>query len=293
MLRALTTFLTVLLIALPALADNTDNQHLFHFSQDDVTLEVEILLPGSYHQDPSAHYPVLYILDGYWIKNPMQRFYSNLRFDNMIPELIIVSIGYPNSVENIDNKRMWDLTHVYDPGFQAGGNASVLLDLLVSSVKPTLEKQYRTDSTRQVLTGHSLAALFTLYVLYQAPDTFTHYAAVSPSALWADKALAKLDNTFANKNQGLPAHVYITYGTEEYAPYIEALKRYLQQLQNRDYDGLDLSLARVEGLRHAGMTSEGFLRGLIWAFADIKPEGPSEFEKMYQKVLNEISKSQN
>ena len=73
--------------------------------------------------------------------------------------------------------------------------------------------------------------------------------------------------------------------------YADALRRYLQQLQHRDYDGLELSLASVEGLRHVGMTSEGFLRGMVWAFADIRPSGPSEFEKMNLQALERRRKS--
>lgn len=283
MLRVI--LLVAMLMACPSFAEANDEQHQFYFEKEAVSLEVEVLLPDSYHQNPGAKYPVLYILDGFWTKEPVQRFYSNLRFDNMIPELIIVSIGYPDSIESVEEKRLWDLTPVYDTGFQAGGNAPVLLELLSTSVIPAVDRQYRTDQSRRVLTGHSLAALFTLYTMYQAPGTFTHYAAISPSALWADEVLAKLDNTYARKSSVLPAHVYITYGTEEYRPYVDALARYLQQLQDRNYQDLALSLANVEGLRHVGMTSEGFLRGMVWAFADIRPEGSSEFEKMNLKAL--------
>lgn len=284
-------FLVAALMASPSFAETKAEQHLLYFEKGDVALEVEVILPDAYQQNPSARYPVLYILDGFWTKEPIQRFYSNLRFDNMIPEVIIVSVGYPNSVENVEDKRLWDLTHVYDLGFEAGGGAPVLLELLSKSVIPAVDSQYRTDISRRVLTGHSLAALFTLYTMYQASATFTHYAAISPSALWADEALAQLDNTYAGKHQALPARVYITYGTDEYRPYVDALRRYLQQLQHRDYDGLELSLASVEGLRHVGMTSEGFLRGMVWAFADIRPSGPSEFEKMNLQALERRRKS--
>lgn len=115
--------------------------------------------------------------------------------------------------------------------------------------------------------------------MYEQPNLFTHYAAISPSALWANKTLFKIDNNYAKKRKSLPSNVYITYGTDEYLPYLNALKNYITQLEGRKYNNLNLSLAHVEGMRHVGMKPEGFLRGIVWSLADIKPNGPSGFAK--------------
>lgn len=277
----------MILIGIPAfsLVDSALDEHVYEFERDSISLEVSVHLPESYETRKSESYPVIYLLDGYWTLEPMLGFYSNLRFDNMVPEMILVSISYPEDVEDVEEKRMWDLTHVYDSGFKAGGNAAILFDLIANSVTATIEKNYRADTTRTLLTGHSLAGLFTLYTMYRDPGLFTHYAAISPSALWGDNALANLDSVYAKNCEDLPAKVYITYGTGEYAPYVNSLKNYTRLLERREYGKLELTLAKVEGLRHVGMTSEGFLRGLIWSVADIAPGSPSGFETMNRKAL--------
>ena len=80
------------------------------------------------------------------------------------------------------------------------------------------------------------------------------------------------------------AWVYITHGTEEYTPYVNALLEYQTQLLKHSYSNIQLTIDSVEGMRHVGMTSEGFLRGLLWAFRDNIPEGPSGFEKMHEEA---------
>lgn len=277
------------LMASAALANTKDSDNTYLFQKQSTSLEmevlVEVIVPESYATDPARHYPVVYMLDGFWTKAPLHRFYSNLRFDNMIPEAILVSLSYPDSVKDVAEQRMWDLTPVYDKHFKVGGHAVALIDLLKTRVIPTIESKYRIDTSRKVLTGHSLAGLFTLFTAYQAPELFTHYAAISPSALWADEWLLGFDAKFAKRHNSLPANVYITYGTDEYTPYVNAIEKYLVQLQARDYQKLALTLASVAGMRHVSMQNEGFLRGLVWSFQDIKPEGPSEFEKMNLKAL--------
>lgn len=254
------------------------------FEHEGTQLAADVILPESYASDNSTHYPVLYLLDGYWNKESIGGVYRGLRFDNLLPEIIIVSIGYPESIDNFEDQRMKDLTPKYDKGFEIGGGAQAFLQVITHQLVPFVESNYRVDKSRTILTGHSLAGLFTLYAMYENPEQFTHYAAISPSALWANEHLSEIDNQYSKNNRSLDAHVYITYGTDEYVSYVEALKRYIEQIQANGYEGLDLSLARVEGMRHVGMTSEGFVRGIARAFSDVRPEGPSTFEQMHIEV---------
>lgn len=247
-------------------------------------IQVEVFLPNSYKKNSIQHYPVVFILDGYWQKHFFVSQYGNLRFDNHIPEMIFVSLEYPPEIESLKSQRMQDLTSVYDKGFKGGGDAEQFLQLLSEKVVPDLKSNYRIDESKTVLTGHSLAGLFTLYTMYQNTDLFTHYAAISPSALWADHYLLQFDKAFSEQRSKLNANVYITYGTGEYKPYVDAVTAYIKQLHANNYRGLKIQTAEVKDLRHIGMSSEGFLRGLMWAFSDRIPQEPSEFEKINEKA---------
>lgn len=266
-------------------ADSLLPKPIFNSSDGNVSVQIEVILPESYDSTVERAYPVLYLLDGYWNKEPVGIMYNHLRFDNMIPEIIVISIGYPDSITDYETQRIWDLTPTYDSGFEAGGNATALLEVLTKQITPFISENYRIDDTRTILSGHSLAGLFTLFVMYQESGSFTHYAAISPSALWADESLSKLDQDFAQHSSKLNTNLYITYGTDEYAPYVRSLENYTQTLRSRNYEELNLSLATVEGFRHVGMKSEGYLRAIVWSLDDLRPGGPSEFEKKNLKAL--------
>lgn len=284
----LVILLTALLSGCSHIPKDESVQDLRQFSRDKVSVEIEILLPDSYNSNTDKTYPVIVVLDGYWNKNSFKEASGALRFDNMIPEAIIVTVGYPSSIQDYETQRMWDLTSVYDSGFRAGGNSAELLDILADDVMPWVQERYSIDNNRSVLIGHSLAGLFTLYALYERPDTFTHYAAISPSALWADYALSKIDDAFARKSTSLDSNLYVTYETDEYRPYVAAIESYVQQLKARRYDGLSLTVAQVHGMGHVSMKAEGYMRGILWSFEDIRPQGPSEFEKKNLRALENL-----
>src|SRR5690606_19754708 len=133
-------FIVILLGVLATACSNHPKIHseqgLVNFNNDKVSLEIEVLLPESYSQSDHTTYPVLYLLDGFWNKDFIKAAYNDLRFDNMVPEIIIVSIGYPKTVNDVEQQRLWDLTPAYDAGFRAGGKASAMLSLLTEEAIP-------------------------------------------------------------------------------------------------------------------------------------------------------------
>lgn len=285
MLKILLVLFIIVFSGCAQLGKNSNSPVTFNFSQNGISVTTDILLPASYASAKEKNYPVIYLLDGYWTKDSTEQAYNALRFDNMVPEAIIVSIGYPKHITDFETQRMWDLTPAFDPGFKAGGNADKLLGLLTNQITPFIHNKYRADKNRSLLMGHSLAGLFTLFALYEKPSAFSHYAAISPSALWAKRKLAAIDQDYFQRSNTLAAQLYITYETLEYRPYVSAIEDYLNQLKSRRYKNLNLSLASVKDMGHVSMKAEGYMRALAWAFADIKPAGPSEFENKNIRAL--------
>ena len=75
------------------------------------------------------------------------------------------------------------------------------------------------DPARRVLTGHSLAGLFTLWTLLTRPQSFAAYVALSPS-LWSEPELGAGIASLT----GCPARVFIGVGGWE-----EMLPPWMQQ----------------------------------------------------------------
>lgn len=241
--------------------------------------ELVVVLPASYYTQPEKKYPVLYYVDAYWDTPLLVSTYGNLLFDNETPEFIMVGLSYPQGA-NYDQERRLDLTFTKS-GFGNSGGAYVFLDFIKQQVAPLIEKDFRGLSSDRVLSGSSLGGLFALTAAYAADNFFSGYIAISPAVQWDDNALLKLDQTYAQKNKSLNARIFTSYGTAEYAAFRDPIIQFQKQLAARKYQGLDLQNYAMEGIEHAGVKGDGYVRGLMWIWKSKKPAGPSGLERIY------------
>ncbi|HZL45120.1 MAG TPA: hypothetical protein VFC28_02750, partial [Opitutaceae bacterium] len=56
--------------------------------------QLQVRLPASYATDTTRRYPVLFVTDGYWDFPTIVTSYDNLIYDKVVPECIIVGLGY-------------------------------------------------------------------------------------------------------------------------------------------------------------------------------------------------------
>ncbi len=137
-----------------------------------------ISTPGNY--DSTQSYPVLYVLDGnelFKLASSTVNFLSNRGF---MPPTIVV--GLDNS-----NHRDRDLTPTKSKWSPTGGGAKNFLSFLADELMPEIENSYKTQPHTTIY-GSSLGGLFAMYVLYNYPNTFNNYIAISPS-LYHDNGL--------------------------------------------------------------------------------------------------------
>ena len=160
-------------------------------SADTPGRKVRVWMPNGYADASAPRLPVLYLQDGQnlfgshssraqtacWQANATA---LRLITAGTIPPLILVG------VDNAGAERADDYTPVAWKG--KGGRAEDYADLLVSEVKPLVDRTYRTrpgpEST--ALGGSSLGGLFALYAGLRMPDVFGGIMAMSPSVYWGE-----------------------------------------------------------------------------------------------------------
>jgi hypothetical protein len=238
-----------------------------------------VALPEGYAAHPERRYPVLYLCDGYWDFNLVKGFYGNLRYDKVIPDLIIVGLGYQGDRPDYDRLRRWDLTPVPDtrPGEgRAGtGHGAEFLGVLEHEIIPAVEQSYRADPAYRVLGGSSLGGLFALYAMLARPGLFQAHIAPSPAVDWADDWLFGQEQAFAAGGGKLAGRLFMTGADKESAPFLAAIRRFDAVLRRRAYRDLAYEFRVVEGERHAGTKAESYNRGVRFAFA---PRAPAPTE---------------
>lgn len=169
---------------------------------------IQIALPENYLANPTATYPVIYLLDGdYNFKAVTGMLDMLANKGQLIPDVIVVGIA-DNGTSSYRN--------YMTPSFsdKQPDSASKFADYLTNEVKPYIQKHYRTANTH-ILVGQSIGGLFVLNTLIENPNRFNHYIAVSPSVWVGDNAIVKKAKSALNgKSFTTPISLYLSLGDE-------------------------------------------------------------------------------
>lgn len=231
-------------------------------------------LPGSYATDPNRRYPVLYVTDGYWDFPTVVVSYDNLAYDKVVPECIIVGLGYAGDNLDYGKMRLWELSPVANPDedSKAAGHAAEFLGSLEKEIIPFIEREYRVDPSYRVLAGSSLGGLFALYTMYTKPALFQGYIAASPAVVRGDDWIMDYEEKYAKSGQPLKARLYVTGAENEWRGFLAGIQRYQKRLTTRKYHGFVYESRTIDGERHAGTKAESYCRGMRFVFEPLAPE---------------------
>ena len=238
--------------------------------------QLHVGLPPSYAKDKDRRYPVVFVTDGYWDFEKMHVIRGSLVYDKVVPEFLIVGLGYPG--ENLDYGRMrrWELSPVSFDGDPRTGRAENFLRTLETEIIPFVEREYRTDPANRILAGASLGGLFTLYAMYSKPSLFSGYVAATPAVVLGNDWLLDYEEAFVGKKRTLSTRLFVSVGENESPAFRRAIIRYHERVSSREHDGLAYQFRVIDGERHAGMQAESYTRGLRFVFKPLAPEsGPS------------------
>ncbi|HUG10600.1 MAG TPA: alpha/beta hydrolase-fold protein [Opitutaceae bacterium] len=238
--------------------------------------QLHIGLPASYANDKDRRYPVVFVTDGYWDFEKINVIRGSLVYDKVVPEFIIVGLGYPGEGLDYDRIRGWELSPVPINGDAQSGRAADFLRILETEIIPFVEREYRTDPKHRVLAGASLGGLFTLYAMYSKPEHFSGYIAATPAVVVGNDWLLGYEEKFAAKGTPLKTRLFVSGGGYESPGFLGAIQRYNKRVESRRHAGLAYQFRIVDGERHAGMILESYTRGLRFVFEPLAPEtGPS------------------
>lgn len=151
--------------------------------------EFWVKLPEGYNSNEASKYPVVYLLDGFSLKNTLETVYDNY-WGHYIPHMILVGVS------NRTN-RTRDLTISQIKTRNGGavnsetGGAEHFSQFINNELIPYVDSKYATSSYRTLI-GHSYGGLFTINMLLNYGDLFKNYIAIDPSLDWDGQKLLKL-----------------------------------------------------------------------------------------------------
>lgn len=188
---------------------------------------------------PPNGFPVIYCLDGNATFGTL--YDSARRASRTLGPMVVVGIGYPTD-ESIDStRRSYDFIQNATEEFIANlprrgewktGGQAEFIEFIEGDLKPLIEKTYTINRRKQTLIGHSFGGLFALHVLFNKPESFQSYVAISPSIWWADMTLLEEERKFIEA-KGKRADLLIAVGGREKEHMIDDAKDMAGRLKEK------------------------------------------------------------
>jgi predicted alpha/beta superfamily hydrolase len=211
---------------------------------------VDVYLPASYAS--GVRYPVIYLQDGQNLSDPHTAFAGTWDLDATIDRLAWRGIdAIYVGVHNAGRNRLAEYSPFPDPR-HGGGEADAYLAFLVDTLKPRIDRLFRTrpdrDSTGML--GSSMGGLVSLYAYFRYPAVFARAGVMSPSIWFGQRMI--LD--FIRHARAPRGRIYLDVGTGEGAAELRDVRRLGRLLVRKGYRrrGRRPSLRYVEdpGARH-------------------------------------------
>jgi predicted alpha/beta superfamily hydrolase len=184
--------------------------------------DIDIYLPASYSARRDR-YPVVYMHDGQNLSDPNTAFAGTWELEPTLERLAARGIeAIVVGVHNAGADRLAEYSPFPDRR-HGGGDADAYLAFLAHSLKPRIDRTFRTRPERDatVVLGSSMGGLASLYAYFRYPSVFGRAGVMSPS-IWFGQGLI-LD--FILQARTPPGRLYLDVGTQEGAGTLRDARR--------------------------------------------------------------------
>ena len=193
--------------------ESTASKQVSTFTMDVPQLKTSrkiwLYLPKDY-ETSTKKYPVIYMHDAQNLFDAKTSFAGEWNVDEKLDSLKaqVIVVG----IENGGEKRI-DESTPYKNAKYGGGETDKYLDFIVNTLKPEIDKKYRTKTNAKNTTimGSSLGGLTSFYAVIKYPEIFGKAGVFSP-AFWINR---KEINDLTTNSKKLKAKIYFLCGDSE------------------------------------------------------------------------------
>lgn len=253
----------ILLFFGSAHAQSTASQQVSTFTVEAPQLhcpkKIWVYLPKGYATS-GKRYPVLYMHDAQNLFDAKTSFVGEWNVDETLDSLNAQTIVI--GIEHGNDKRIDELTPYKNEKY-GGGNADAYLDFIVRTLKPEIDKKYRTKTAAKNTTimGSSLGGLVSFYAVLKYPGVFGKAGIFSPS-FWYTKHIYDL----AQQTKKIRAKMYFLCGDDEDENMVPDMKR-MESIVLQKSGNCKKRLAEtvVKGGKHnEKLWRENFAKAYLW-----------------------------
>ncbi len=211
------------------------------------TRDVQVYLPPSYRRS-GRRYPVIYMQDGQNLFDAGTSFAGEWEVDETMERLSPEGIeAIVVAIPNAGMARADEYSPFRQPK-SGGGRGDRYLDFLVRTLKPEVDRRFRTrlERAQTGIMGSSLGGLISLYGFFRHPDVFGFAGAMSPALWFGRRAIFE---TIAPRRW--TGRIYLDVGTAEGRVLVRDVRLMARMLRQRtDRPRLNLRVVEDKGARH-------------------------------------------
>lgn len=231
--------------------------------------ELKIQLPRNYNPEEKRSYPLIIVLDGDYLFEPIAGNIDYQSYWEDIPDCIVVGINQATT-------RIDDFYYDDDTNFPLHEGAA-FYEFMAAELLPFIEDNYKASNFR-IIVGHDLGANFINYYLFKDEPIFRAYVALSPDLA------PQMVNRLKQRLSILKQETFYYMATADAD--IKALRASILEgdsvISSIENDKLHYLFDDFEDANHYSLVGRGIPRALNQIFGLFKPINTKEYN---EKVL--------
>ena len=237
-------------------------------------------LPPDYDSLTSKRYPVIYMHDAQNLFDNLTAFAGEWQVDESMNSLF--QQGDPGAIVIGINNGGSQRINEYSPWVNAqygGGQGADYVDFIVQVLKPYIDQQFRTDSTRTgtAIWGSSMGGLISQYAAVQYQSVFSKVGVFSPS-LWFSNQIYSQVGSIGKQH---PMKFYILAGAQESTTLVAQVTQLKNDLLSNGFTAAEVELViKADGQHSEWFWRREFKPAYQWLFSTAS----SQFEQRLQQL---------
>lgn len=239
--------------------------HEFFDSERLGTRELKVQLPRNYEKNIDKFYPLIIVLDGDYLFEPIAGCSDYTAYWGDMPDVIVVGINQATT-------RQKDLT-ISDEDFFPIFDGARFYEFIGAELVPHMYENYRVNDFKAVV-GHGDSANFINFLIFKTPPLFKAYISISPNiSSFMGKNL--IDRLSSLKS---PLFYYLSTAEEDLKGNYKQILDLNNELLKINNENFYYSFDNFEDFNHYSLVPSSVGEALQHIFSVFRPISKSEYK---------------
>lgn len=259
--------LTLLLLSLTAIGFSQKKTDTIFSKKMNEKRIIDISLPESYNQSKDRKYPLMFLMDGDYLFDPVSGAIKYGNYWDDLPEVIIVGLR-----QNYSNTRDLDVEIDEENGLPTQKGAD-FFEFIGAELLPALEKSYRI-APYKIIAGHDLTAGYINLFLYKENPLFDAYICMSP------EYSTDMESRVINQFKSIKKPIFYYHCTADGDPkkIQQRILAFHEQAKLINSDQLKYVFNRFDNASHYSLVLYAIPNVLYQIFGQYQPISTAEFQ---------------